>query len=352
VQISTSTWRPDRLMSGRRGKRGGGGGGHEGGDERWLLTYADMITLLLALFIVLFAMSTINAQKFDFVRRSLSQTFKGQVIEEPGQVLSGSDGVLDPTVANQSPDNTEIRRQLEESSNATARDFSKEQAKFEKIAQRAGLQKDVQISPNQRGFTISIAGDALFDSGSATIKPEMARKLDRVSKELIAFRRSIAIEGHTDGAPINGAGGFLDNDELSCGRALSVKRLFLTEGLNKTKMEVTCLGDSRPKVRPKNPTDSVPANRRIEIIVLASGSQDGGLPETDSEKQALDAKLAEQVAADRRAAARARMSTTSTLASAPKRNGAVIGQSMTIKPDIAGDVASAVDPISQVAGGG
>src|SRR6478609_3788900 len=81
-------------MAGRRNSGGGEHGG--GGEERWLLPYADMITLLLGLFIVLFAMSTINPHQYDNLRRSLSQTFHGDVLEESGGLTDGSTGILDP----------------------------------------------------------------------------------------------------------------------------------------------------------------------------------------------------------------------------------------------------------------
>ena len=190
-------------MSGRRGKRGGGGGGHEGGDERWLLTYADMITLLLALFIVLFAMSTINAKQFDNVRRSLSQTFKGDVLEEPGRVLPGSDSVME---ANASPENTVIA-QVEDASKATKRQFGAEQQRLQEIVKSAGIKHDVQVEPSERGIKISIAGDALFTSGSARLSPTAERNLQGIARELVRFGKQVEIAGHTDRQPYNGTVG-------------------------------------------------------------------------------------------------------------------------------------------------
>src|SRR5438128_10781239 len=83
-----------RAKGGRRRGRGHAGGGHEGGDERWLLTYADMITLLMALFIVLWAISSVNTSKYAALRNSLQQAFDGKLTEGGQSVLTGGPQVL------------------------------------------------------------------------------------------------------------------------------------------------------------------------------------------------------------------------------------------------------------------
>src|SRR3954466_1197440 len=75
------------MAAGRRRRRGAGGGGHDGPDERWLLTYADMITLLMALFIVMFAISSVNTSKFQELQKSLKDAFAGNVIPGGEAVL-------------------------------------------------------------------------------------------------------------------------------------------------------------------------------------------------------------------------------------------------------------------------
>jgi chemotaxis protein MotB len=257
-------------VSDRRNKRGGGGG--EGGEERWLLPYADMITLLLGLFIVLFAMSSVDAKQFDNVKRSLAQTFKGSVLENPGGVLTGSSGVLDPEAANQSPDNTQIAMR-EEASDATKKLYAEEQREFEKIVEESGADGAVKIEPSERGFIISLAGDAFFVSGSYALLPGTERKLTRVAAELVKFDRQVEIIGHTDRAPYPGPFG---NEGLSSNRAHAVQQFLADHGMTYDDMRAVGEGSDKPKVKSK--AMNVPENRRIEILVLAPGANDSGLP--------------------------------------------------------------------------
>jgi chemotaxis protein MotB len=279
-------------MSDRRNKRGGGGG--EGGEERWLLPYADMITLLLGLFIVLFAMSSVDARKFDHVRQSLAQTFKGSVLEESGGVLPGSSGVLDPVAANNSPDNTQIALR-EKASNATEKTYKQEQAEFEQLVKEAKLDKDIQVVPNERGFTISLAGDAFFDTGKSQIRPEAKKKLTGVAAELIQFNRKIAIVGHTDATPF---GDRMGNQRLSADRANAVFEYLWDAGMQPVDMKTEAYGATRPKVEyKKGGTRNVPANRRIEILVLAPGADDAGLPNAKDISTAVQRGKAQEAAA-------------------------------------------------------
>lgn len=253
-------------MAGRRSKGGEG----ESGEERWLLPYADMITLLLGLFIVLFAMSSIDAKKFDNVRRSLSQTFNGQVLEQPGDVLDGSSGVLDPTSTSAPPSQAAIQR-MQSAQAAAEAQYEKQAQEVDELATESGLGNDVKVTVNQRGIVVSLAGDALFDSGEYQLKPAVVDKLVRLERQLQEFGRTIEIAGHTDGAPI--AGG---NRRLGMERALSVYDLFLDAGFSDAKMRTTSFGATSPvKAPPKDdPEASIAANRRIEITILAPGADD------------------------------------------------------------------------------
>ncbi|MCW2926026.1 MAG: OmpA/MotB domain protein [Thermoleophilia bacterium] len=253
------------------GRRRDSGGGHEGGDERWLLTYADMITLLLALFIVLFAMSTIDAKKFENVKRSLSETFKGQVTEEPGSVLDGSSGALDPEMANQIPDKTTVSKVIQ-ASNARASKMHDEQQKLEGVIKdtKLGKNKNLQISQSANGSVVlRVAGDALFASGQSTLKPGVREDLIQIERELSVFGARIRIGGHTDGQPFPGGNMRLSND-----RAEAVYDLFASAGFREANMETGGFADHEPLVVPAHPFDDVPKNRRIEITVLAPGADD------------------------------------------------------------------------------
>lgn len=258
-------------MSSRR-NRGGGGHG-DGGEERWLLPYADMITLLLGLFIVLFAMSTIDAKQFDNVKRSLSQTFNGAVLDESGGVMPGESGALDPNSSTAAP--TPSAAQLNEAARRTAARFQKQERQLNKIVKEAGLGNDVKVTTSERGIKINLAGDALFASGSWEIKPSFRDKLIRIERQLAAFGHPIEIAGHTDGQPFPGG-----NRLLGWNRAEAVYQLFVQQGYVAARIETVSWGDDKPLTKPQNKTQANPKNRRIEITVLQPAA-DSPLTETE-----------------------------------------------------------------------
>ncbi|MBC7460750.1 MAG: flagellar motor protein MotB [Thermoleophilia bacterium] len=259
-------------MSSRRNRRGGGGEG--GGEERWLLPYADMITLLLGLFIVLFALSSIDAKKFDGVSAALSKTFKGQIVHNPGAITAGSSGVLAAKTAADS----EFAKPRNEAASITVGSFSAEKSKLDKMKRDAEKQLGgrVDVRTDSRGLVVSIAGDALFDSGSDQLKPRARETLTKLAMELKRFNRDVEIQGHTDGAYIH-SGKFTDNMTLSFYRAYSVWELMTSAGFPGIRATPVPRADNDPVVKPKYPTENVPANRRVEIHVLAPGSNDAGL---------------------------------------------------------------------------
>ncbi len=254
-------------MAGRRGRGHGGGGHGGGGEERWLLPYSDMITLLLGLFIVLFAMSTIDAKQFDNVKRSLAQTFHGNVMDGQDNVLPGSNGVLDPTAPSQALTDSTVT--IDEATR-TNREYQTETKQLQQIAKQISGGNDVQVTRTEVGIQISIAGDALFDSGSYQLsQPGLKAQLAKIQRELKRFGKPIRIEGHTDGQPCTGCQ--FGNNGLSVLRAASVEDYFLGLGFPDKLVHIAGYGDTRPKVTPAHPHDAVAKNRRIEIVVLDPG---------------------------------------------------------------------------------
>jgi chemotaxis protein MotB len=259
-------------MSGRRNKRGGGGEGG-GGEERWLLPYADMITLLLGLFIVLFALSSVDAKKLDGVSAALSKTFKGQVVHNPGGITPGATSVLNAKTAADS----EFANARTQAASQTAAEFSKEQAQLDKVAKEArkALGGKVDVKTDARGIVVSIAGDTLFASGSDRVNPQAVGTLQTLARHLAAFNHPIEIQGYTDGQPIGG--GQSSNMRLSGNRAASVWELMTAAGFPKSLANSAGFGEEHPVKVPVHPTDNMPANRRVEIHILAPGANDNGL---------------------------------------------------------------------------
>jgi chemotaxis protein MotB len=265
-------------MSSRR-NRGGGGDHGGGGEERWLLPYADMITLLLGLFIVLFAMSSIDAKQFDNVKRSLAQTFSGEVLEEPGGVLPGATGVLDPNAASDTQAQAIV--EMDNASRTSAQRFDEETKQLEQLAKQLNLGNDVQVVRNQVGIQVRLAGDALFESGSWELKPGMKDKLKEIEREMAAFGHPIEIAGHTDGVPYAGQWGNLG---LSQNRAAAVYSYFADLGYPPSLMEAVGFADTRPIKPPPTPNASIAANRRIEITILEPAAKDGFANLTSTER--------------------------------------------------------------------
>src|SRR4051794_19219799 len=156
------------MAAGRRKK--GGGGGHEGPDERWLLTYADMITLLMALFIVMFAISSVNTSKFDALSKSLKEAFNGKVVTGGESILQtggAPEGHRAPTVQAPIPaiqpliqkEFTKKAKEKEKTASSKQNEqeeFKKLKAELDKYAKDHGLAKKVETQITRRGLVIRL----------------------------------------------------------------------------------------------------------------------------------------------------------------------------------------------------
>ncbi|MBU6429456.1 MAG: OmpA family protein, partial [Cyanobacteria bacterium REEB65] len=209
-------------------------GGHAN-SERWLLTYADLITLLLIYFIVLFAMSQIDVAKYHKLADAMSNAFN-MIPSQGGSddaILNGSPAVMPPV----SPM------------------YAYEKAKFETIRKQvekafkqAGVKGAVEIQQTDRGLVIHIASSALFHAGSADINPAMANVLLGVAKSLQGGANNIRVEGHTDDTPIRTAQ-FPSNWELSTTRAVNVLHFLIDRGhLPPSRLSAAGYGEYFPRV--------------------------------------------------------------------------------------------------------
>ena len=216
------------------------------GMMRWLLTYADMITLLLALFIILFSISTINRVKFHAFVNSIAGGFDNDwAINQPPN--GGSNG-------NQS---------LNASSNIPAI-----QKQLEKYIQQNHLEKSVQTRLDHRGLVITLLSDkSYYDSGSAELRPQTKVVLDRIDKFLVKNNYLVRVEGNTDDQPI-ATGSYPSNWELSTARATNVVRYLVeSDGLPPARISAAGYGQFHPRV-PNKDVLSRQANRRVDIVIL------------------------------------------------------------------------------------
>jgi chemotaxis protein MotB len=252
----------------------------EGGMERWLLTYADMITLLMVLFIVLFSIGQVDLKKFEELREGLSESFG-----TPAPALSdgeGNQGVLDGGVAAAGQDLSaeEIAQALESQATRMAsirqeqRQLQETQEQIQGTLEGAGLGDEVTYRLTPRGLVLNVVSDdVLFDLGRADLKPAGRLVLDGVANALKGIPNQIAIEGHTDDRPLNGGLPYPTNWELSTGRATSVLRYFVeAHGIAAERVSAAGYADQQPLVPNDNGFNQA-RNRRVEIVVLTSAEE-------------------------------------------------------------------------------
>jgi chemotaxis protein MotB len=266
----------------RRRRRGHAAGGGHGDDERWLLTYADMITLLMALFMVLFSISSVNTSKFESLQRALEDAFSGRIL--PGGKGTTQAGGAEQTPKRPSPEPPIPAIRPIESLSANAKQqikaedeaFRRLKAQIDSYAKEHGLQDQIETIVTQRGLVIRVLTDQLlFDSGLAHVKPPGKELIAKVGRLLGTDTHSISVEGHTDSVPIK-TSQYPSNWELSTARSSAVVRELVGDGVVERRFEAAGYSDLYPI--DSNLTNKGRArNRRVEIVLLrkAFGRQKG-----------------------------------------------------------------------------
>jgi chemotaxis protein MotB len=243
----------------RGGHDGGGGGGHDGaGMMRWLLTYADMITLLLVFFIVLYALSKINEARYKSLMQALRAALTGRSVSSVGRTHSLAK--YNPPNVRPSPNNNAFPPRPP----AAAQDNLV--AALRRAVARDHLQGQISVAIVPQGVLVEIHSGVLFPSAQATIQPTAARILTDVGKVLAAVPNQVVVQGFTDDKPIHNAQ-FYSNWDLSAARAARVVDYWTGEGLNPTRFLVEGFGQYSPTAT--NATAAGRAqNRRVDIVVL------------------------------------------------------------------------------------
>lgn len=216
-------------------------------EDRWLLTYSDLITLLLGLFVILYAISKVDAGKYAEIASALNGVFGAQ-----RGVLTGQTAVIE---TDGNPLYSERQRIVQDIRNALQLDTK---------------ELPITISENERGITVHIMEELLFASGSAEIKASSLNALDTLAGVLRLLHNDLRVEGHTDNVPICTAQ-FPSNWHLSVARALNVAYyLIQRHGLIQERVSVVGYSEFLP-LASNETAENRARNRRVDIVIIANG---------------------------------------------------------------------------------
>src|SRR3954447_12362373 len=260
--------------------------------ERWLVSYADMLTLLFALFVVLYAMSQVDITKFTAFSQGLREGFGAPVtiLNDGAAIDAEAESPLAPVQVQQQAaiDGSEQTDAEKAAAEALAQQQARQtaaeaQGAYDQLAQArdalsaalatAGQAGAAQFVIDERGLVVHVVSDpVLFAPESAALQPRGAGVLDAMAPTLAGLPNQIEIEGHANSLPVTRGGPWPSNWELSAIRATTVLRhLSEVDGVAEDRMSAAGYGSTRPLVPDSDP-DHVTVNRRVDVILLSTAS--------------------------------------------------------------------------------
>jgi chemotaxis protein MotB len=260
--------------------------------ERWLVSYADMLTLLFALFVVLYAMSQVDVTKFNAFSQGLQEGFGAPVtiLNDGGAIDAEGESPLKPVqvaeeAAIDGTEQTEAEKAAAEAVAAqTAQQTAAEaKAAYEQLSKArealqaglaaAGQSGAAEFVIDERGLVVHVVSDpVLFAPESATLQRQGATVLDALAPTLGGLPNQIRVEGHANSLPVTRGGPWPSNWELSAVRATTVLRHLAEEdGVAEDRLAASGYGSTRPLVPDSDP-DHLTVNRRVDVVVLSDAS--------------------------------------------------------------------------------
>ncbi|GAA4158467.1 flagellar motor protein MotB [Gryllotalpicola daejeonensis] len=252
-------------MAARRSRRTSTSSEHHV-DERWMASYMDMVTVLMCMFIVLFAMSTVDAHKFQQLKTSLATGF-GEVKTQKVDTAKGV--IVPPKYVGKDGEMTDASQKA-----------ALELARLEKLEQEMnaalaaqGLQNAVGYDIDERGLTVHLVGaNTFFAANSTELTPVAQRVLAAIAGPLNTVGNQLAVEGHADSRPPQPP--YATNWELSTGRAVSVLRALVEHGhVAGTRIGATGYGSERPAAKGTSAA-ALAENRRVDVVVVSDQPDD------------------------------------------------------------------------------
>ncbi len=229
---------------------------HENG-ERWLLTYSDLITLLLGLFVILYASSQVDSGKFQQLMNAFENMF-GTTGEGGGGIMPNKGGLPIPMVGSNGRSLVEIGRQITAAMQA---------ARIKNNPNTPDNSTAGNIMINERGLTVHLEEELLFETGRADLKKSSLDLLDTIAIIIADMPNELRMEGHTDNVPINTAQ-FPSNWHLSVARAMTTAYYLMERHhLRPEKISVVGYGEYRP-IADNTSSEGRSKNRRVDLVIL------------------------------------------------------------------------------------
>lgn len=240
--------------------------------ERWLVSYADFITLLFAFFVVMYAISSVNEGKYRVLSDSLVNAFKNVAPTTPDPLRNPQPLTGAPPMQILQPDSAVAEQKTSPVQEEQARVMQGMATNIRKSLGNLIDSGKVRVTHSKRGIAIEINDSILFDLGRAELQPSSTTMLRAVVDMVRDSDNLIQIEGHTDNAPIRSSQ-YPSNWELSSARAASVVRLFVEAGIAPQRLAVIGYSDQRP-VESNDKADGRARNRRVTLNILADNRDD------------------------------------------------------------------------------
>jgi chemotaxis protein MotB len=233
---------------------------HHENAERWLLTYADMITLLMLFFIVLYSMSSPNVEKVKEIAEAFESIFSGGNFTIFADQSSIGQGVLSGVKPGE-----QVKATRGGKSQGVG---GKSALSLRATSALQNLIKSgrVKIIPTENGLAISLISDFQFGTGSADLTPEALPVLQQVADFLTQLENTVVVEGYTDNTPVDGTK-WESNWQLSSARALSVLTALEAYGMPEGRMSAAAYGSTRA-VRSNDTPEGRAYNRRVDIVII------------------------------------------------------------------------------------
>jgi len=247
--------------------------------ERWLVSYGDLLTLLFAVFVTLYAMSQADKQKAEAVAESVREAFgmpavTSGVSSRPSVITTGRSGVIE-----------ELRSQpVQQRAALPTGKATVEEARFKALKAtldayflKIGVGEKVAVSVSERGLVISLKEAGFFAPGSATLKGDTSEILEAIADNVSHLSNRCAVEGHTDNQPLHG-GPFGSNWDLSTARATTLVKLLVAKyGMSPERISATGYAEFEPLADNATPEGRA-KNRRVDIVILSSTDREGISP--------------------------------------------------------------------------